>query len=419
MTGLTERIREIDNRNNDPIIGTIGDMTLDRSALAAGLAALAAERLARIRTRMAEDGLDVVVVASPENVLYATGYESMGATINRRYSYAAVVTAGDLLMVAPAADFAPAIDAGLAPDAIYPFGTFFFSGDTPAALTSVRHATFEEAFAAALARIGGRRIAAESAFLPKGILDALATRTERVCDASGWMLALRSRKLNFEVELLRYTTVITEKAIEAGIAAAAVGVTDKEVASVVASQMALGGGLPRNVTVVGGLRSALADAMSTDRPLKRGDLLRFDVGCSFNGYKSDMARTAVIGEPTPAQAMRYAALLAGLEAEIAFIRPGVRAREVFATAVRTVEANGLAPFRRQHVGHAIGMAVYEYPVITPDSDEALQAGSTFCLETPYYEPGWGGMMVEDTGLLTESGFDLFSTIDRSLRIVPV
>ena len=48
-----------------------------------------------------------------------------------------------------------------------------------------------------------------------------------------------------------------------------------------------------------------------------------------------------------------------------------------------------------------------------------QPGSTFCIETPYYEPGWGGMMVEDTGLVTDDGFALFSTIDRTLRIVPI
>nr|WP_237684418.1 M24 family metallopeptidase [Pseudaminobacter soli] len=124
------------------------------------------------------------------------------------------------------------------------------------------------------------------------------------------------------------------------------------------------------------------------------------------------ARTAVIGEPTKLQAERYAALLEGLDVTIDAMKPGVRARDVFDSGVTAVEAKGFRPYRRQHIGHAIGMAVYEAPVIMPESSDILQAGSTFCLETPYYEPGWGGMMVEDTGLLADNGFELLSTIDR-------
>ncbi|HWK67801.1 MAG TPA: Xaa-Pro peptidase family protein [Rhizobiaceae bacterium] len=388
------------------------------AALTAQIATLAGERLDRTRRKMAADNHDLIVVASPENVLYATGYESMGATINRRYSYAALITLDDVMLVAPAADFAPAIDAGLAPDRVHTFGKFFFSGDTPSSHTEARHGSFEDALREALSRVKAKSVLAEQAYLTKGALDALAASFGQVADATPWMLALRALKLPLEIELLRFTTLITERAIEAGIAAAAVGTTDKAIASVVASHMSLGGGLPRNLTVVGGLRSALADAMSTERPLAAGDLLRFDVGCSYYGYKSDMARTAVIGEPTKLQAERYAALLEGLDVTIDAMKPGVRAGDVFDVGVKAVEAKGFRPYRRQHIGHAIGMSVYEAPVIMPESLDVLQAGSTFCLETPYYEPGWGGMMVEDTGLLIDNGFELFSTIDRSLRVVP-
>lgn len=387
--------------------------------LMAQLGTLAADRLDRTRRRMDAEGYDLLVVASPENVFYATGYESMGATINRRYSYAALITRDDVLLVAPAADYAPAIDAGLAPENVYPFGKFFFSGETAASHNSVRHNSFEEALATALNRLKktGRALA-ESVYLSNAALDAIAATAEHTQDATSWMLSLRAKKLPFEVELLRYTTHITEQAIDAGIAKARPGITEKEVASVIASQMSIGGGLPRNVTVVGGPRSALADAMSTERVLEVGDLLRIDTGCSYYGYKSDMARTAVIGVPTALQSARYAALLAGLHAAIAMMKPGVLARDVFEASVRAVEDAGFKPYRRQHIGHAIGMAVYESPVITPESQDVLEAGTTFCLETPYYEPGWGGMMVEDTGLLTDGGFELFSSIDRSLRIVP-
>ena len=43
---------------------------------------------------------------------------------------------------------------------------------------------------------------------------------------------------------------------------------------------------------------------------------------------------------------------------------------------------------------------------------------TLCLETPYYELGWGGMMVEDTVVITPDGCEPLTVSDRSLRVVP-
>jgi Xaa-Pro aminopeptidase len=106
-----------------------------------------------------------------------------------------------------------------------------------------------------------------------------------------------------------------------------------------------------------------------------------------------------------------------VEEEFAVARPGSTAGEVFDTAVRRVEDAGLRPYHRHHAGHAIGLSVYEAPVVRPNDMTVLASGMVFCLETPYYELGWGGMMVEDTGLVTDSGFELFTSIDRSLRVV--
>ncbi|CAH1658407.1 hypothetical protein CHELA20_53388 [Hyphomicrobiales bacterium] len=236
-------------------------------------------------------------------------------------------------------------------------------------------------------------------------------------DAVPFMLAVRAVKLPGEIALLRAAARMTEAAIEAGMQAARVGVTDKEVAAVVAAAMSAGGGYPRNVTVVGGLDSAFADAFARERPLAPGDLLRFDVGCNYYGYKSDLARTAVMRESTPLQQTRYEALRLGLKAEVDTARAGVTAGEIFEAGLQGITEAGFPSVRRHHLGHAIGMSVYEQPVITPGSTAVLQAGSTFCLETPYYEPGWGGMMCEDTVIVTETGFTLISSMDRSLRIL--
>jgi Xaa-Pro aminopeptidase len=373
---------------------------------------LAAARLGRLREELAGAPYDALVLTSPEGVCYATGYRSVAGQIFAGHAMAAVVTEDEVWLVCPAADGAAAVDAGVDPERIVPYGRFYFAGDGPATAMSDRHAGFPDALAGPLRRLRGRRLGAEGPAAP------LVAELAGAVDATDWMLGVRAVKLPGEQALLRAAARLAEDGIEAALAAARVGVTERELASAVAAAMVVGGGEPRFVVVTAGPRSPLADAFPTDRPCQAGDLLRFDVGCVYQGYWSDIARTAVVGEPTDRQRTRYDALLAGLHAELDTARPGVTAREVFRAAHRTVEAAGLAPYRRHHAGHAIGLSVYERPVVSPEATLPLAPGMVFCLETPYYELGWGGMMVEDTGVVTDAGFMLFTHIDRSLRVVP-
>lgn len=380
---------------------------------------LAAERLHRLRSVLAESGRDAALVTGVDNVLYVTGYESLPGVMNAAHRMMAMVTEDKVLLIAPAADFAPAIAAGLSADDVIPYGVFFFSGNSPSSTFNVPHKTFDSALREGLTRIAARHALVQWEQIPEETQSAVSAWCDDIAPATEWMLNVRAVKSAMEQAMLRHVGRITERALEAGIAAAAVGITDKEVANIVAATMAAGGGLPRNVTTAGGLRSALADVMASEHPLKAGDLLRFDLGCSYYGYQSDIARTAVLGEPTPLQQQRYDALLAGLETAIETARAGTRACDIFHQTIARVEAAGLVPYRRQHVGHAIGLSTYELPVVTPSSETRLRLGSTFCLETPYYEPGWGGMMVEDTGVVTEQGFECFTQLDRALRIISV
>jgi len=326
------------------------------------------------------------------------------------------VVAVSFVLVSPAADTAPAIEGGVAADDVVPYGRFYFSGDGPAAGMSDRHASLADALRAAVDLIGAPdKLAIEGGALAPAAAAAVGSEVD---DADAWMLGVRAVKLAGEQALLRRAAELAEAGIEAALAIAAPGVTEHELATAVATAMVAGGGVPRFVVVTAGSRSPLADAFPTANTCRAGDLLRFDVGCQVDGYWSDIARTAVIGEPTDLQQQRYDALLAGVEEEFAITRPGVTAGEVFDAAVRRVEDAGLRPYRRHHVGHAIGLSVYEAPVMRPDEATVLAPGMVFCLETPYYELGWGGMMVEDTGVVTDTGFDLFTSIDRSLRVVP-
>lgn len=394
------------------------------SLAAAPSGTLVDQHLGRLRAALAAAPFDVFVAASPANVAHATGYRSVAGEMFRAHQMAAVVTPDEVVLVCPVADAAPAADAGVSADAIVSFGRFFFEVADGSGLSAPpvdQHAGVAAALATAVARVaGGARLGVDVEGLGASwpAVEESLPNNAAVVDASAWGKQVRARKLPAEVELLQQAARLAEEGIDRAILKAGRGITERELAAEVAHAMVSGGGSPRFVVVTSGPRSALADASPTDRELAAGDLLRFDVGCVLHGYWSDIGRTAVVGEPDALQQRRYDAIHAGEQAQLELVRPGVTARELFDVAVDTVEAHGLTPYRRHHCGHGIGREVYEPPIIAPGYDTPLEAGMTFCFETPFYELGWGGMMVEDSLVVTEDGHRMLTSSDRSLRVVP-
>jgi Xaa-Pro aminopeptidase len=80
----------------------------------------------------------------------------------------------------------------------------------------------------------------------------------------------------------------------------------------------------------------------------------------------------------------------------------------------TLLGAGIPDYRRHHIGHAIGLEMYEAPLLVEGSDARLEAGMVVNVETPYYESGYGGFQIEDTVLVTEAGGELLTKADRTL-----
>jgi Xaa-Pro aminopeptidase len=155
-------------------------------------------------------------------------------------------------------------------------------------------------------------------------------------------------------------------------------------------------------------RAAYADTPVTSHKIVTGDLVRFDVGCIYQGYRADIARTAVAGIPSEKVRRYYQAILLGLKAALAIVKPGVSCAAIFETAVNSVRGAGMPWYKRHHCGHSIGLEVSEPPGLAPSVTDPLEEGMVLCLETPYYEIGWGGVQVEDTLLVTKDGYQLFT-----------
>lgn len=305
------------------------------------------------------------------------------------------------------------------PKAIWRYGTFYVSSsgelpsynDMPAARESAA-----EALSAALESLmrGSKKIGCDLHRPELRSIAETALPQAVFVSASGGFRSSRAIKLPGELDFLRQASRITDEAIANVASMMRPGVRELEIAAEITRVITIGGGISRFVVVTSGERSSRVDAYARDRVLQEGDLVRMDIGATVNGYYSDMARTYSVGDPGALAKDRYAALLRGELAGLELIRPGISAGEIFETALKEVRSGALPQYQRNHCGHGVGLRAHEFPLIGPASETILEPGMVLCVETPYYEIGWGGMMVEDTVIVTEDGHELLTHSPRDL-----
>lgn len=231
---------------------------------------------------------------------------------------------------------------------------------------------------------------------------------------------LRVVKGAVEIERLRAAARITEEAIVRTNAAIRPGTTQDEAARVFSVAVAEAGAQVRLANVSFGLGTALGNVNQPQDVAEAGTIVRYDVGVVHQGYVSDMSRCFALGTPTEKAVRYHAALVEGQEAALGILRAGVRARDLFATAVAAVRAAGMPHYDRINVGHGIGLAGdgYDAPLLAPGDDTELEAGTTLCVETPYYELGFGGLQAEDMVVVTETGYEPLTHLPRGLERLP-
>ena len=366
--------------------------------------------------------IDVLVTADPDHVGYLTGYRTSLLDVDRDYLTAAVASRDDVRLVTGASDSAPALEFLPDPATIHRYGTFHFAGNhrpAPADAMPVATADFAAALLAAVAASLRHGHVLGIDVPDKCTADLLRDRfsDHRTIDGRPALLDARSTKLPEEVIRLEAAARCAEAGLERALHVVRPGMTERALAAVISHCMIDAGAVPRFLVVTSGERSARVDTYATAKIVEPGEIVRFDIGCTLDGYWADIARTAVVGEPTALQRDRYAALLSGQSAQLDLAKPGVSAADLFHAAVRTVRGTGLADYQRHHCGHGIGVAAHEPPTIALHEATALAEGMVLCVETPIYLPDWGGMMVEDMLGITADGHRRLTRSDRHLRIL--
>jgi Xaa-Pro aminopeptidase len=158
-------------------------------------------------------------------------------------------------------------------------------------------------------------------------------------------------------------------------------------------------------TIVGsGPNGALPHARPSQRAIEHGDLVVLDFGAKVDGYGSDMTRTVVAGgKPTDKQRHLYDAVFEAQQAGVNAIVAGVEQIVVDRACREVLAKHGLAEAYTHGTGHGIGLEIHEQPILSTRSLGILRAGQVVTVEPGAYLPGFGGVRVEDSVVVTEKG----------------
>lgn len=362
-----------------------------------------AARHARARAHMAAKGLDALLVTERLNYQYFSGHRSEQNAVDKIRSYMVILPKDD----DPTLITMPFEVAQVRQT------TFIDRIETTGALTG--HPEFIAGVLRKLglerAKIGtelGREQYLGISYL--GLQEVMAALPQAsFVDAADLILSCRVIKSPLEISYCRKASEISAEAQRDVFAAIRAGMTENEIAQVLRERLiALGAEKLSLLCVVSGpVYDSGIVLLPTDRVVQKGETVGFDVGVSYRGYWSDLARTASVGPPSQELDEFYQWMMELRHACNMQLRAGNAPADVVATVDRYLADKGMKTMGVGRVGHGVGVETTEYPSLAAFEDITFEAGMVFACN-PNFANHLGFINAEDNWAITTGEPDLLS-----------
>jgi Xaa-Pro aminopeptidase len=357
---------------------------------------------------LADENLELLLVSSPINVSYLTGFSGESSYLVLGRDQAVLVSDGRF--TEQLAEECPGLEVFIRPP-VQPLA---------------------EAAAAVMNKLGARRLGFESGHLTVSEFEQLRDLTPS-CEWKGGrdrVERLRAIKDAGEIDEIRAAIDIAERAFAMFRAMLQPENTEKELSDALEMLVRRAGGRCTSFPsiVAAGARAALPHAPPTPQRIGAAGLLLVDWGASGRFYKSDLTRVLVSSNKAsirgqgprvrgqdPKLAEVYGVVLQAQQAALEAIRPGINAGVVDAAARAVIAAAGYGELFTHSLGHGLGLQVHEAPLMKPGSEVLLQAGMVVTVEPGIYLPDWGGVRIEDDVLVTQDGCEVLTHVAKDLE----
>lgn len=250
-------------------------------------------------------------------------------------------------------------------------------------------------------------------------LSALTPSTTFV-NCSGLVDRIRLVKSPQEIAWIRRAAELAGIGMKAAMETLAVGKTENEVAAAIHEAEIRNGceytGLPHFVS--SGYRIRLGHANWSDKVIEKGDLIHLELSGCVKRYSAAMMRTAAMGPATPDLARAVDVLISSQDRAFGLMKPGVPAGEIDAAVRQPVLKAGLRESYHARVGYSIGIG---FPPRWGEwATRDFMAGDTWLLEAGmvfHMIVNANGVCFSETVLVTETGHEKLTNFERKLFVL--
>ncbi|OKY73641.1 MAG: peptidase M24 [Desulfobulbaceae bacterium DB1] len=349
------------------------------------------EKLSRLRNLLTRRKIDALLVSQPENRRYLSGYSTTDSSIAESSGVLLVPRRGTPFLFTDSRFELHARGEAIG------FEVVLYSKGLLGLLKKM------------LPDLGIKRLGFESHAVLYSSASKLLDMTGRMgieaLPVVGLVEKMRVRKTREEIDKIEKSVQLNEAVFQEVFATLRAGQTEREVAMRLENAMrANGAERPSFETIVaGGPNGALPHAVPGPRPLRQGEPIVIDMGLILDGYCSDMTRTVVLGTPDEKTVALFRIVRQAQLAATSAIRAGITGKEADRAARDVIRRAGLGENFGHGLGHGVGLAVHEAPSLNRRNGRKLHTGMIITIEPGVYLPGWGGIRLENMGVVEDDG----------------
>ena len=340
-----------------------------------------AQRVQRLRQKLAEKESDVILISQAENRCYLSGFDGSAGFL--LISQSQSILAVDFRYVEQAKFQAPE------------FEVIRIKGGLSEWLPDL------------ISDLRARRLGFEASDISFVSYQKLAEVRDKVdsqiqlVPTEGLVESLRAVKEEEEVAFLTRAAELADASFEYAASIIRPGVREKETAWEVEKFLREkgSGGMPFDIIVASGENSALPHAKPTERIIRDREPVLLDLGARVGGYCSNLSRTICLGSPDLTFTKIYDLVREAQVAALANMETGMSGEQVDRLAREVIEGGGYGEAFGHGLGHGVGLAPHELPRLSYDSTDMLAEDMVFTLEPGIYLAGWGGVRIEDMVIL--------------------
>lgn len=352
-------------------------------------------RIAKLKARMSEIGVDLAVITGWDDLRYFGGLEPHPGRTRKMPSMALLIPVQGPTIFITTQGFSHSMQTEH-PDIEF----VAFSEDQEIAPYRSRRQAIQQA----VTNLGTtvHTVGIEPNYLTKASFEQLSSvLVAEFVDIEPIVFSLRAVKDEIELDLFRQACAVTDKVYADVVMDGQVreGMSEIEVEFALLVKMVEYGAYPKSVQVFSGPRCRFQSIIPAERRIEHGDVVLLDIGVRLENYTSDITRAVVVGPASAEQLRVHEVVKKALHESIACVKPDVEVGEIDRIVQEIFRVEGFEEFYVHRAGHGLGLDSTDLPIISVVNRTLLESGMCIAIEPGIYLKDFG-IRLEDNVIVT-------------------